>query len=156
MGEKIPSGGRRRESGFRSRQEKTFPISLFCTICDIVLWQNVQHELEKNILSGDRHREHVFCTPLKCEISIFQDSSTGSHEKTSQGVGIEKAVFTSSEHNNFIFHYRAETRKRYSKTSSAVFYEELRYSRQAESTAPGIAGDRAFEVLYSNTLLAKD
>ena len=33
---------------------------------------------------------------------------------------------------------------------------ELGYSRQAESTAPGIAGDRAFEVLYSNTLLAKD
>ena len=94
--------------------------------------------------------------PLKCEISIFQDSSTGSHEKTSQGVGIEKAVFTSSEHNNFIFHYRKETcRRRNAVQPDRPVHWELGYSRQAESTAPGIAGDRAFEVLYSNTLLAK-
>ena len=43
--------------------------------------------------------------------NFFQDGNTGSHEKASQGVGIEKAVFTSSKHDNFIFPLPGRNRK---------------------------------------------
>ena len=43
--------------------------------------------------------------------NFFQDGNTGSHEKASQGVGIEKAVFTSSKRRIFIFFITGQSQK---------------------------------------------
>ena len=84
--------------------------------------------------------------------NFFQDGNTGSHEKASQGVGIEKAVFTSSKHDNFIFPLPGRNRKAAeccaARPAERSVHRGLGSPQQAESTAPGIAGYRAFEALY--------
>ena len=91
--------------------------------------------------------------------NFFQDGNTGSHEKASQGVGIEKAVFTSSKHDNFIFPLPGRNRKaaecRAARQAERSVHRGLWVPQQAESTAPGIAGNRAFEVLYYGDIACK-
>ena len=90
--------------------------------------------------------------PPKHEFFIFQDGNTGSHEKASQGVGIEKAVFTSSKRRIFIFFITGQSQKaaecRAARPAERSVHRGLGFPQQAESTAPGIAGYRAFEALY--------
>ena len=73
-------------------------------------------------------------------------------KKSSQGVSIEKAVFTGSKHNNFIFSLPGRNPKaakcRAARPAGQSAPSGLVSPQQAESTAPGIAGDRAFEALY--------
>ena len=90
--------------------------------------------------------------PSQTRIFIFQDGSTDSHEKASQGVGIEKAVFTSSKRRIFIFFITEQSQKaaecRAARPAERSVHRGLGVPQQAESTAPGIAGYRAFEALY--------
>ena len=92
--------------------------------------------------------------------NFFQDGNTGSHEKASQGVGIEKAVFTSSKRRIFFFSLPGKARKRQNAAQpdkrSGLFIGDCGFPNKQKARLPASPVTVLSRFCITGTLLAKD
>ena len=92
--------------------------------------------------------------------NFFQDGNTGSHEKASQGVGIEKAVFTSSKRRIFIFFITGQSQKaaecRAARPAERSVHRGLGFPNKQKARLPASPVTVLSRLCITKTLLAKD